>query len=364
MLTPRFRSQSLPQIPVATGSLVKWRYVAMLMLLAGGAVIEIGVLTGWVSTDRPELVQASAATFAILAAMTTLVSPKTYRLFSRVVILVAIAEITLLAKAFDGIVTVPIYYVWPLLAAAYLLTRIDVAIFSLLSLIGCAFGATAPELGLADYLSILTVSTVVIAAVRLLAENLGMTIKSLRSSSFTDPLTGLLNRRAVNYRVAEELRIDRHRIQPFTVLVLDIDHFKPINDRLGHAAGDAALVRFSELLVGACRGSDHIARMGGEEFAVVMPGASSSQALERAEAFADALRADRMLPEIAMTVSGGIATSTTGIADWDELLSLADDAVYAATRSGRDRLIVAPAPVAPGALSAVPAPASSLRPAR
>ena len=346
MLVPRYLTQPFSETPVSSLNHERWRYVAMAMLFAGGGLIEFGLVTGLISTSHPGLVQSAATMFIVLAFATAAVTARTYRHFTRVVVAVTIIEISVLAQAFDGISTVPIYYVWPLLGAAYLLTRTDVVVFSAMSVVGCALGATSPQLGTADYISVGVVSLVVIVAVRVLAENLGLSIRSLRKASRTDPLTGLLNRRAMDYYASEELRragADR----PLTVLVLDIDHFKQINDRYGHAVGDAALVRFSELLIGACRGTDRIARIGGEEFAVLMPGASSVNAHERATLFADRLRADRSVEGLRITVSGGIATTADASTSWDDLQGAADGAVYQAKRAGRDRIVVTSAPTKP-----------------
>jgi len=326
--------------PVARASLRKWRWVALMMLLSGGALIEIALAASLISTDHPVLVQLTAAVFVILAGSVPFVTPRLYRAFTRVVVLVTIIAITVLAESFRGIVTVPIYYVWPLLATAYLLTRTDVLVFTTLSVIGCWSAADQSHLRTADYISIAVVSLVVILTVRVLAENLGATIWSLRKASRTDPLTGLLNRRAMDYRVSAELRRGKDSDQPLTVAVFDIDHFKQINDQLGHAAGDAALVRFSELLLESCGDAARIARMGGEEFAVLMPGTTSAQGLLRATRFADLVRADRSIAGLNITVSGGVATAPIRTADWDQLLRRADDAVYQAKRSGRDQVIV------------------------
>ena len=119
----------------------------------------------------------------LLAVAVPFVTPRLYRAFTRVVVLVTIIAITVLAESFRGIVTVPIYYVWPLLAAAYLLTRTDVVLFTALSVAGCWIGATTSHLAIADYISIAVVSLVVIFTVRILAESLGTTLWSLRKAS-------------------------------------------------------------------------------------------------------------------------------------------------------------------------------------
>ncbi len=330
-----------PSVPVETGSVIRWRPVAILMLSAGFLIAEVGLAAGWVSTSQPALVHGVALCFALLAGAVTRVKVDAYRGFARFAIFTTILMITLLGASLDGIVTVPVFYVWPLLAAGYLLSRREVLAFSLFAIAGCAIGRPSPELGLADYLSVLIVSSVVIVAVRILAENLGRTIGTLRRTSFTDPLTGLLNRRSLYYRFEQAYGRCVATGAPLSTLLLDIDHFKQINDQHGHTTGDQALIRFSELLVGSFRSTDFIARIGGEEFAVVMPGTTASDAEAIASRFGTALRQDRSIPGVRMTTSGGIASLEAASEGWEALLRAADDAVYDAKRAGRDRILLA-----------------------
>lgn len=155
----------------------------------------------------------------------------------------------------------------------------------------------------------------------------------------TDPLTGLLNRRAFLEEMARHIdRLDRED-QPGTLMFADLDHFKPVNDRLGHEAGDQVLLHTAALLRNTVRPSDLVARLGGDEFALWMNGADHMTAAERAEKLCqDVPRELRLItgdagPDTAMSI--GIATRLAGSNEpIDSLLHRADMAMYEVKRSG------------------------------
>jgi diguanylate cyclase (GGDEF)-like protein len=161
----------------------------------------------------------------------------------------------------------------------------------------------------------------------------------LADEARTDPLTGLLNRRGFDEHAARELAHVGRTERSTALVTLDIDHFKQINDEWGHVAGDRVLVHLARVLASESRELDVAARLGGEEFAVLMPG--SDHAL--AEAFAERVRAalaagsGAELP--AVRVSAGVV-ATTGPTDLQAMLEQVDRALYAAKRGGRDRTVV------------------------
>ncbi|WP_228716800.1 GGDEF domain-containing protein [Billgrantia pellis] len=165
-------------------------------------------------------------------------------------------------------------------------------------------------------------------------------VERLHAFSYQDPLTGLKNRRHFDEIYAHEAAKAR-RGKPLTLVMLDIDHFKKLNDLHGHEAGDAVLVATSQLLSQHFRDADVVCRLGGEEFVVILPGASASQAAERIESFLQAMRRQRFAHgerELgAVSLSCGIATYPEHAADPLELIHLADMALYRAKRRGRDR---------------------------
>lgn len=154
----------------------------------------------------------------------------------------------------------------------------------------------------------------------------------------TDPLTGVANRRHFFERAGEHLATNRRRMAPLSVLAADIDHFKAINDGRGHAGGDAALKRFAETCLAELRPMDLLGRLGGEEFAVLLPDTSVSGAVavaERLRAAVATLAPDDGGP---MTVSIGVAGVATGAETIDPALAAADGALYRAKARGRNRV--------------------------
>jgi diguanylate cyclase (GGDEF)-like protein len=124
--------------------------------------------------------------------------------------------------------------------------------------------------------------------------------------------------------------------------MLDVDHFKKINDSFGHASGDAALRRLAGLITGSIRSTDIPGRMGGEEFAVLLPDTDSTAAFELAERLRKNVEVDRLEDIPGFTVSIGLASSAVSQPTIEKLLAQADAALYAAKSEGRNRVIVAP----------------------
>jgi len=157
-----------------------------------------------------------------------------------------------------------------------------------------------------------------------------------------DPLTGLRNRRAIGEFLHDALSAARRHDQPLSVLVVDIDHFKSINDTLGHRSGDAVLEHTARVLDSALRAEDAIGRWGGEEFLVVLPSTEEEGALRATERLREALARDQ--PAEARSHQLPV-TITIGVAEWhheemDELVSRADSALYLGKAAGRDTVHV------------------------
>lgn len=166
--------------------------------------------------------------------------------------------------------------------------------------------------------------------------------KRLTELATTDALTGLANR----VKLAEVFERERAHAQrndtPLALVFVDIDHFKQINDRFGHEAGDRALEHFANTLSQRLRINDLFCRLGGEEFAVLLPGSSATQAREIAEALRERLAKNPLLlgdTSLSMTLSAGIAILGSDGLSLDELLQAADRRTYAAKRAGRNRVI-------------------------
>jgi diguanylate cyclase (GGDEF)-like protein len=170
-----------------------------------------------------------------------------------------------------------------------------------------------------------------------------------------DELTGLTNRRAATARMREELALRTRQLsgaQPLlSVVLIDIDHFKRVNDELGHAAGDEVLRRFAAAGQSVLRTGELLARWGGEEFLLVMPAADGQQALAAAMRLREQLRRhdfSDLRPGLVISFSAGVAECAPGD-ELDAAVARADAALYEAKRAGRDRVLLArsgPVPVA------------------
>jgi diguanylate cyclase (GGDEF)-like protein len=159
-------------------------------------------------------------------------------------------------------------------------------------------------------------------------------IDELRRDALTDSLTGLPNRRAFDAALTQQALAG----QGACVAIIDIDHFKRVNDRLGHGAGDAVLVRFAEIARGSFRGGDMVGRIGGEEFGVILRGVGVEQACRICQRLTDRLASEDIetpFGTVRVTISTGIAAIGR---DGDASLVSADSALYEAKRGGRSRL--------------------------
>ncbi|MGA9190672.1 MAG: GGDEF domain-containing protein [Anaerolineales bacterium] len=176
-------------------------------------------------------------------------------------------------------------------------------------------------------------------------DQLGESEGLLRELSVRDPLTGLFNRRYMEEILALEIIRAMRKEYPIGIIMVDIDHFKHINDINGHAAGDAVLVQAGNILRDCVRASDAACRYGGEEFVFVLPEASQKITQMRAEYMREEIRnlhisvQDQILE--AVTVSIGVAAFPMNGLTGDAVLRAADDALYQAKDAGRDRVILA-----------------------
>lgn len=167
---------------------------------------------------------------------------------------------------------------------------------------------------------------------------------ALKHTSLHDPLTSVWNRRALFAEAEKIVARCRRQNRPFSAILFDLDHFKSINDRYGHHQGDQILIHFCEIVRGLIPAEGRFARLGGEEFAAIIPAEARD-----AEAWCEAIRlaACASQPnEIAWSVSIGFATVTHGQQDFESLLALADAALYHAKASGRNCTAQHPVPAA------------------
>ena len=168
-------------------------------------------------------------------------------------------------------------------------------------------------------------------------------IYKLKKLSREDALTGLLNRRMILERATAEWVRWRRYVSAFSIMIIDADNFKSINDRYGHLVGDQVLRSIANTIKRSIRSVDMVGRLGGEEFVVVMPETSAEGALAASQNIMSHIRQARLRTDdfvIQMTVSIGIATVSLDDKNFDAVLQRADVALYAAKRQGKDRAVV------------------------
>jgi diguanylate cyclase (GGDEF)-like protein len=184
----------------------------------------------------------------------------------------------------------------------------------------------------------------------LIADILGVNLVNgkLYRAAYRDPLTDLRARRGMEEALLDEHARSRRHGRPFSIVMLDVDGFKGVNDEHGHAVGDDLLRELAGILRAGVRTYDLVARYGGDEFTVVMPEAPSDSALTVAE------RLRRRVEEELRTPGGAPVTVSVGVATWSgdpedaasAVVRRADAALYEAKRAGRNCIVASPAPVA------------------
>jgi len=226
--------------------------------------------------------------------------------------------------------------------------------------LGARFSTRGTAIGTVYIIALLLISTVgldsatasehhqeVIAAIALVLSTVilsGALVESDRAHrrrATLDPLTGLFNRNALEQRLGE---LDGQptgdaKGNSYALLLCDLDHFKRVNDELGHAAGDAVLQDIAYTMRTSLRAGDSIYRVGGEEILVILPGATKADAMGVAERLRRAVR-ERRPAGVVVTLSIGVAVSQTGPLNTDELVGRADAALYSAKAAGRDRVSI------------------------
>lgn len=207
---------------------------------------------------------------------------------------------------------------------------------TILPLIAKCFWVMEPlsiALGLTLTFGYLLLSVLIPRLHKLLLENITLKIEN-RHHSLTDPLTKLGNRRRLRISIDDLMPIARRSKEPFSIILLDIDHFKDFNDTHGHSAGDQLLIKVAEILVQCSRDQDLVIRYGGEEFLIVLPSSDLEDAIVLAERILKTIR-----QKTKITMSAGLAMYRDDMS-FDELVQLADQNLYGAKNAGRDRYVV------------------------
>ena len=232
-----------------------------------------------------------------------------------------------------------VYWVYPTMIAAYFVLRPALALaINSVGLVALVAILTN-RLEVVNLLTIVVTISLVNLFAYIFAYRTGLQNKELHTAAELDFLTGVGNRRALERKLAEHAQERRPQLES-SLLLLDLDHFKQVNDQYGHAAGDKVLMRLAELMRRHTRSSDRIFRYGGEEFAVLASGAGLSAAARLAEGLRAAVEAATLLEGHPITISIGVAYMDKAFtpADW---LAQADKMLYAAKQGGRNAVRVA-----------------------
>jgi diguanylate cyclase (GGDEF)-like protein len=233
------------------------------------------------------------------------------------------------------------FYIWPAFYIGYFFSRRAIAAW--LVTIALAYTAVLIAIDPPEAVTrwIVTVSVVSFAAVALhiLRRDVDRLLDRLRETARRDPLTGLLNRRGFDERFGLELDRLRRTEDPVALLLGDLDRFKELNDRFGHAAGDTALAAVAQTLSSESRSIDTVARVGGEEFALLLPATDSEGGVRVAERLRGEISGITTRDGAPLTISFGVVEAPRDGETPQELIDACDTALYEAKALGRDRTV-------------------------
>jgi diguanylate cyclase (GGDEF)-like protein len=300
-----------------------------------------GLITDLIPGDPSTTMGAVLIAFA-LAALIALVGPRLPRWALAPIGAAGVVVIGYGLAAGPGITDGAVLYLWPVLWTAFFFGRRGcVAIVICVAVVhGVAVLSLPANTSYAGrWVNVVISAAMVAAVVQMLGRRNEQLLAQLAGEARTDELTGLLNRRGLEERVSLEFARARRDGSPIAVAALDIDHFKQVNDEWGHAVGDRVVARVGRVLATLSRDLDIAARIGGDEFVVVLPGSRSAEA----EVFAGRIRSALAGPDgpgpAAVHVSIGIAIADAP-ATFEPLLRAADRALYMAKQAGRDRTML------------------------
>jgi diguanylate cyclase (GGDEF)-like protein len=313
------------------------RRAATALFAAGAVVCAVGVALKALTPLASAVQLGSAVGFAICAAAVFLAPP--HRRLIEASAAVSIGLLCTMLATSNVIGMTPFFFLWPLVFVAHFSARrMLVAAFVLMAAGVAVAAAVNPHA--TDKLDTVTgtVSSVGLMAglVQVMSRRERQLRAALARAANTDALTGLLNRRAFDPELDRLATGATATASAMSVVMFDLDHFKDYNERHGHLVGDEALRRIAGVLTRSAGPRDLVARLGGEEFAVALPGSGLPGARDYAQRVVEALRREDVPGDRRLTVSAGVA-SRSGTVVGQELLRDADSALYAAKRDGRDR---------------------------
>lgn len=230
---------------------------------------------------------------------------------------------------------VQIYWIFPALVAVFYLVRPREAILGAVITVAALLPAIWPESGSHETGTILTTILVTCAFAFAFSLVTSRQREQLLVLATKDPLTGAGNRRALDAKLSDVVNIYRRSGTKVSLVLIDLDHFKLVNDVHGHAVGDQILKRVTEIINLRIRVTDSLYRIGGEEFVVVLEGADLDRAAHLAEQLRTLVDANELVPDHAVTISLGVAELKNG-ENGNDCLHRADEALYRAKDAGRN----------------------------
>jgi len=325
-------------------SAVLWRSMAMLFF-AGGVLALISIALPLNEHASRAAVVGLAVTAITSAAFMWLMARRLAHALMSPLLAFGTLLVTLAVVAQQSSAAVyALMYVWVGFEAFFFLRRRQAWFHIALTAVAYAAALAVTDGGPPDAAArwLITIGTVLIVGVLAgaLHDRAELLIRKLADVARTDALTGLLNRRGFEERMELELERANRTGSPVAVLVGDLDHFKLVNDRHGHRAGDVVLQRFAELALAVKRRIDEMGRVGGEEFALILPETDEHGAYLLAERLRRATRDGLHTDDGAVTVSFGVAASPRHGTTAGHLLHAADQALYLAKQLGRDRSVL------------------------
>jgi len=320
--------------------------------ISGGAAF-LGVVEGLIPGGQTTSIAPGIGALVMIG-VSVLLGPRVPRPWLLVLGFLGAALIALALATTRAYGDGALLYAWPVLwTAGFFGNRATVLVVLWIGLVhGLALIALPDGQASVDrWLDVVVSISVIAAVVRMLAARNARLVARLSTEARIDPLTGLLNRRGFDERLRVELARAERDATPLGVVAFDLDHFKRVNDVHGHETGDRVLSWRGAVLTEHVRGVDLAARIGGEEFAIVLVRSDAAEAAEVADRVRRAIATPDLVARgrfgiaqgLALTISAGVV-GTSAPFDGPRLMEDADRALYAAKRGGRDRVVVAPAP--------------------
>ena len=323
-------------------------YLPLVLSLAGAlCIVPFAIL--WVIEGRWWEAVIDAATIASILGLGYAI----YRVRHVRYASVAIASICLLVVVASVYISGPtqIYWTYPAMMAAFYLLRPNEALLVTLALLAALIPAYMPMENRIEATTVFMTIVLMSAFGYAFSVIMSQQREVLMQLAAKDPLTGVGNRRAMQIKLDEIVNRSRRQNVTASLIMLDLDHFKEVNDTHGHATGDLILKKLTEIINLRIRITDTLFRVGGEEFVIVLDGQDRAQAQHLAEQLRTLVEANELAPSQGVTISLGVAEHADG-EDTAAWLDRADQAMYEAKRRGRNITRIASWPVIQGSSDA------------